>query len=128
MKRKITLRGLNHIVLKSKQPVLRSKHLLVKSIIKETETRFGVNFKEVAIMENHIHFLMKAPSRVAFANALRFLAGQIALKVRKGKLWIKRAWSRVVEARRDYLHTRKYIQMNPVKAGIFCEVDFWPRP
>lgn len=121
--RLICVRGANHVIMKSRLPILRARHPLIKFLTQETETRFQVQIKASAIMENHCHFLIKTPSRQAFANALRFLAGQIALKLGRGKLWMQRVWSRVVRAGRDYLLVSKYIEFNPVKAGIFCEID-----
>jgi len=77
-------------------------------------------------MENNIHFLLQTPNRTLFANAMRFLAGQIALKIQRGKLWLKRMWSRVVSWGRDYGGVKRYVEANPVKAGIFSEgVDLW---
>ena len=88
--RVIGIREANHVILKARLPILRRNHLIIRKLIRETQTRFGIRIHALAIMENHIHFLLRTPSRTAFANALRFLAGQIALKIGRGRLWLRR--------------------------------------
>lgn len=134
--RPISLSSANHVIFKSSIPVLRRHHLLIKQLVVETQKRFFVSIYSMAIMENHCHFLISTNCRTQFANAMRFLAGQIALKISRKKVasrknpadrafWITRMWSRIVRRGRDFLNTKRYISQNPLKAGIFDEVDFF---
>ena len=92
-----TRRGANHVVLKSRTPILRRHRAVVLRSIRETQDRFGVLLHAFSIMENHIHLVIRASSREQFANALRMLAGTIARRIQKsGRFWLARAWSRVV--------------------------------
>ena len=113
----------NHVVFKARLPILRLHHLLVRQVIREAQTRYGIRIQALAIMENHLHFVILVPSRTAFSDAMRFLAGQIALRVGRGKLWLERAWSRLVRWGRDYRGVLKHVQSNPIRAGVFDEVD-----
>jgi REP element-mobilizing transposase RayT len=116
--RAIGMRAPNHVVMKAKEATLRLHSIQVKKIIHETQHRYAIRIHALAIMSNHIHFLLIAQDRESFSNALRFIAGQIARKISTGKFWLKRCWSRVVKWGRDFAGVKSYIEMNPVKAGI----------
>lgn len=107
--------------MKAVSPVLRLHHELVKSTVRDTQQRYGVKLYALAIMEDHIHFLIQVHSRKAFANSMKFLASRIALKVGMGSLWAKRCWSRLVRWGKDFLGVRGYVELNPMKAGIWDE-------
>lgn len=119
--RVIGIRETNHVVMKAITPLLRLHHELVKDVIRETQQRYGVKLYALAIMEDHVHFLIQVPSRKAFADSMRFLASQIALKMGMGRLWMKRCWSRLVRWGWDFLGVRRYIEANPMKAGFWDE-------
>lgn len=131
--RPISIRGFNHVVLKSRYYVLRRNHALVKQIIRETQLRFGMRIRALSIMENHIHVLMNAPTREAFGNAMRFLCGMIGRKLcLKMKLkprgdgptfFSQRIWSRVIRGWLDQECAELYVWRNAIKAGIFTELD-----
>lgn len=126
--RPISTRQWMHVVFKSHRPVLRMNHVLVRKVFQEMQIRFGVRLKSIAIMENHIHVLIRVPSRDSFANAMRFFAGALALKIGGGKLWSQRLWSRLVRFGKDLVNTDRYIDLNPDRAGILSEIDIsWIR-
>ena len=116
--RPVSLREFNHIVVKSKLPVLRLNYRLIQSVLIETRRRFGIRLRAFAIMEDHVHLVVKVDSRKQWADSLRFFTGQVALRLKRGKIWAQRAWSRVVKAGRDYCGAVRYVWSNPFKAGI----------
>ena len=71
--RPISLRGANHIVLKAKRPTLRRQQVVIRRLIRENQERFGVKLRALAIMDDHVHLVVKVSSRKQFADALRFL-------------------------------------------------------
>ena len=119
VRRPISLKEYNHLILKARLPILRRQHALVHSILMETQRRFGVRIRAFSLMPTHIHLVVKVESRTQWANALRFFAGQLALKLGRGKLWVERAWSRIVRSGRDYAGVLQYICENSTRAGIF---------
>lgn len=121
--RTISTRAYNHVVLKSQKPILRKNSALIKRTIADAQNRFGFRLKSFSIMPDHVHLLIQVRSRESFANSLRFLAGQIALKIGKGKLWRQRLWSRAVTRGRDFLTTLTYVSRNALKAGLFNDSD-----
>lgn len=121
--RAISTRHFNHVVLKARKPTLRRHAPLVRSLIRETQLRFGIKLRALAVMPDHVHLIVQVGTREQFQNALRFLAGMIALKIARGKLWMKRAWSRVVRSGRDQWNAEMYVWRNPLRAQIFSEWD-----
>lgn len=126
--RALSTRHALHVILKARTPILRKHHATIKTIIEDTQVRFGdkglgLKIKALAIQPDHIHLVLKTPSRQAFADSLRYLAGTIALRIAKGKLWRQRVWSRVVKTGRDLDGVLAYVCRNPVKAGVFSIQD-----
>lgn len=121
--RAVSTRSPNHVTLSARVPVLRRHHVMIKQSIREAQLKTGVMLRSCAIMERHLHLLIEAPTRAAFANFLRIAAGTIALRAVRGRLWLERAWSRVVRWGRDYVGVINYIEANPVKAGCFDDID-----
>lgn len=119
--RAISLRGANHIVLKTNRHVLRKNVAKIRILIHETQTRFGIKIRALSLMSNHIHLIVKVSNRKQFADALRFLAGQIALKVAQSKLWTTRIWSRPLKFGKDMVTAELYVWKNAIKAGCFDE-------
>ena len=122
-------RGENHVILKSRAPLLRRHRGIVLRSIRETQDRFGIRLRALAVMENHIHLVVRVSSRQQFANALRMLAGTIARRIaKKGRFWLQRAWSRVLTPGRDLDIATRYVLSNPLKAGLNSLFDtFWLR-
>ena len=116
--RAISLRGANHIVMKSARPGLRRHQPVIRALIRQTQDRFGVKLRALAVMGDHVHLVMKVDSRKQFADALRFLAGGIARKISAVKIWAKRAWSRPIKVARDLQTVETYVARNSIKAGI----------
>ncbi|MBI2606014.1 MAG: transposase [Deltaproteobacteria bacterium] len=121
--RPISTRHYNHVVLKARVPILRRHAPAVRGLVRETQDRFGIRLRALAVMPDHVHLIVQVGSRTQFQNALRFLAGMTALKIAHGKLWLKRAWSRVVRSGRDQWNAEMYVWRNTLKAGIFSEWD-----
>ena len=122
-----TKRGENHVILKSRLPVLRKHRSVVMKSIRETQDRFQIRLRALAVMETHIHLIVRVSDRKQFANALRMLAGTIARRIaKKGKFWLQRSWSRIVKPGRDLNTATLYVACNPLKAGIDSFSDtFW---
>ena len=121
--RPISLRGANHIVLKSMRPVLRRHQPVIRGLIREAQNRFGVKLRALAVMDDHVHLVVKVASRKQFADALRFLAGAIAQRISTAKVWTKRAWSRPIKVVRDLQTVESYVARNSIKAGVYTTGD-----
>ena len=121
--RSVSVREFNHVILKSRLPILRRNRKLIRELLKDTQERFGIKLKSLAIMEDHIHLVTAVSNRKAFADAFRFFAGMIAIKLKRGKIWRQRIWSRIVKYGRDLDTAVCYVARNSVKAGCYDSAD-----
>jgi REP element-mobilizing transposase RayT len=118
-----------HIVLKSKRArgawsLLHRKHRgKITSMIYVYAERFKVHVYRAAIVDNHLHLLVKADEKKQLSDFLRVLAGRVAVTVsgaRKhvkkiGKFWDYLCWSRLVNWGRDFFNTRAYVVANELE-------------
>lgn len=116
--RPVATREFNHLIVKSRLPILRLNHLLIQAVLMKTQRRFGIQLRAFAVMPDHVHLIVKVSSRKQWADALRFFSGQVALRLGRGRIWAERAWSRVVKSGRDYSGAVQYVARNPFKARI----------
>ena len=121
--RAISLRGANHVVLKTNRHLLRKNTLQVRSLIRETQDRFGIKIRALSLMSNHLHLVVKVSNRKQLADSLRFLAGMIALKITTTKLWTARAWSRPLKWGKEMNIAELYVWKNAIKARCFSDID-----
>lgn len=126
VRRVISTREFNHVILKSRVPILRGNHFLIHQVLQEAQKRYNIKLKTFSIMTNHIHLVIQVGSRTDFANAMRYFAGMIARKLAPvlksltgaTKLWVQRVWSRIVKMGRDLTGVVRYVFNNPFRAGI----------
>lgn len=98
-------------------------------------TRAGVRVYRWANAGNHLHFLVKAPSREALTTYLRMLGGLLARLVtgaRKGrpvgKFWAALTYSRVVGFGREFTRVKDYLAKNTLEALGFDRQKFGAIP
>ena len=103
-----------HIVISSEQRVLRKHSRLVRRIIQKAATKWGVNIYEMSIMPDHIHLLVRVPSRLAYRFFIQWVTGAIAL-ILKIK-WKYRPFTRVVAWGLGYRRAKNYVKMNELEA------------
>lgn len=83
----------------------------------------GVLVHAFVLMDNHVHLLLTAPDAGALSTAMR-LVGQCYVQYfnarhgRCGALWQGRFKSCLVDSDRYVLTVCRYIELNPVRAGI----------
>ncbi len=93
---------------------------------RQIAARHGVNIYRYSNVGNHLHLLVKTPTRTAFQRFLRELAGVIATLVTgaiKGspkKFWDGLAYTRIVTWGRDLRNLEQYFIKNIFEAaGLF---------
>ena len=81
-------------------------------------------------MPNHVHLLFKvfAVPMSQLLGAWKGFTAKQANKVlgRRGKLWQDGYWDTFMRDEEHERRTRKYIEANPVKAGLVSDVKAWP--
>lgn len=94
--------------------------------LKESATRLQVAVHSYVLMPNHVHLLLTplegaALSQLMQATGRRYVRWFNDRHRRTGALWEGRFFSSVVEAERYLLACYRYIEMNPVRAGLVAE-------
>jgi putative transposase len=119
-----------HLVLRSRRAQgihsLRNNRtgVLVNGLVYRYAQRWGIKIYEYSNNFNHLHIVLKAPSRKAFQKYLRTISGVIARVVlgakrgeAQGKFWDGLAFTRITEWGRDLKHVALYVMQNILEAA-----------
>jgi putative transposase len=84
---------------------------------------YGVNVHAYCLMTNHIHFLVTPTSESAISNTMKVVGSRYAHYIncrykRTGTLWEGRHRSSLVQSEKYLLTCSRYIELNPVRAGM----------
>jgi putative transposase len=101
------------------------------SSLRELSAKFECTVHAYCLMTNHTHLLLTPPSPEALTGMMREL-GQRYVRyfnhryLRTGTLWEGRFRSCVAETARYVIACYRYIELNPVRAGIANQPDSYP--
>lgn len=125
----------HHVILRgnNRQAIFFSdldrQHLL--AIMAEVATLYGVSMHAYVLMDNHFHLLVTPPtgdalSRMMQALGRRYVGWFNARHHRTGTLWEGRYRAGLIEGERHLLACMRYIELNPVRAGLCTQPQDWP--
>ena len=82
-----------------------------------------IDLHAYALMSNHVHLLLSAPSKEALSRLFqsvgrRYVQHFNKRHARSGTLWEDRFKSSLINSERYLLEVYRYIELNPVRAGI----------
>ena len=103
-----------HLVMKASSSVKFRKNRLVKSEIELAAKKWGVRVYRLALELDHIHILIRIPSRLAYRFFIQRISGAIALKL--NMRWLMRPFTRIVGWGREFKRVSNYIEMNELEA------------
>ncbi len=89
----------------------------------EGATKFGVEIHAWVFMTNHVHLLLTPATEMAVSNLMQYL-GRLYVRYfnfqyqRTGTLYEGRFKSSIVQTRKYLLACQRYIELNPVRAGM----------
>lgn len=115
----VTQRGINHgAVFIDNHDRAQYRHLLAQALAES-----GVDLHAYALMGNHVHLLLTAPVVGALSTTMRsvgqsYTVGFNRRHDRSGPLWQGRFKSCLVDTERYVLMVCRYIDLNPVRAGL----------
>jgi putative transposase len=94
----------------------------------EASKRYGVSMHAYCLMTNHIHLLATPKVKESISSAMRAVGSRYAQYVnrkyrRTGTLWEGRHRASLVQAERYMLSCYRYVERNPVRAGIVSRPD-----
>lgn len=120
-----------HLVMRSRLAVgeksmLRSQNRrLLEGIVRNAGKLFSVKIERYVNVGNHLHILIKAPTKLSQSNFLRTISGRIVrhiMKVEKGKpgrfekFWDSKPFTRLVSWGRAYRAVTHYLSLNSLEA------------
>lgn len=95
---------------------------------RQLTSRYRVDVHAYCLMTNHIHFLVTPETDTAISNTMRVVGSRYAQYInhryrRTGTLWEGRHRSSLIQAERYLLTCYRYIELNPVRAGVVERPD-----
>jgi putative transposase len=98
-------------------------YLLYLTLVRHSARKFGCSVHAYCLMTNHVHLLVTPSSEGSCAGMMHGIAQRYAHYFnasgqRSGTLWEGRFRSCLVESDRYVLACYRYIELNPVRAGI----------
>jgi putative transposase len=92
---------------------------------------YQVAIHAYVLMDNHLHLLLTpstadALSRMMQSLGRRYVGWFNARHQRSGTLWEGRFRAGLIDGERHLLACMRYIELNPVRAGLCAEPDQWP--
>jgi putative transposase len=124
----------HHVILRgnNRQAIFYSdldrEHLL--ATLAEAASQYGVAVHAYVLMDNHLHLLLTPPSADALSRMMQSLGRRYvgwfnARHQRSGTLWEGRFRAGLIEGERHLLACMRYIELNPVRAGLCVEATEW---
>lgn len=91
--------------------------------IREFKAVCGITVHAYCLMTNHVHLLLEPETTTGLGDFMKRLAGRQTRyfnkqEVRRGTLWEGRYKSSVVDAENYFYACVRYIELNPVRAGM----------
>jgi len=125
----------HHVILRgnNRQAIFFSdldrQHLL--ATLADVATQYRVAVHAYVLMDNHLHLLMTPPAAEALSRMMQSLGRRYvgwfnARHQRSGTLWEGRFRAGLIEGERHLLACMRYIELNPVRAGLCSEPAQWP--
>lgn len=101
------------------------------AVLAEAATQYRVAIHAFVLMDNHVHLLLSPEnaeglSRMMQAVGRRYVGWFNARHQRSGTLWEGRFRAGLIEGERHLLACMRYIELNPVRAGLCADAAQWP--
>jgi putative transposase len=101
----------------------RSDHELYLGLLDEFRRKYGCAIHAFVLMTNHVHLLLTPREEGSASELMRrlgmtFVSAMNRRYGRTGSGWEGRFWSSVVDSSSYLLACHRYIELNPVRAGL----------
>lgn len=101
------------------------------STLGEAASQYRVAVHAYVLMDNHLHLLLTPPTADALSRMMQSLGRRYvgwfnARHQRSGTLWEGRFRAGLIEGERHLLACMRYIELNPVRAGLCAQAEQWP--
>jgi putative transposase len=91
--------------------------------------RFTIH--DFVVMPDHVHILITLPGELTVEKAVQFIKGGFSFRAKKelgfmGEVWQKGFSEVGVREKSNFLEHRRYIEQNPLKAGLAASPEEYP--
>lgn len=106
-----------------------TKEILI-TVIHQAAKKFLFTIDNFCIMENHFHIIIKPSDGENLSKIMQWILGVFAIRYNRknsltGHVWGDRFFSRIIETIEALAETFKYIDENPIKAGLVKRARDW---
>jgi putative transposase len=103
---------------------------MLLTVLIEAKVKYRFTLFNFCILSNHFHLLIKPENGVSLSKIMQWIKTMSAKRWNKvhgvtGHLWGKRFWSQIVRGDNGFVVVCKYIDDNPVKAGLVKKAEDW---
>jgi putative transposase len=102
-------------------------------LLARAKARYPVKVYALCLMPNHFHAVMQPVCEGALSAYLQWVLGRYACDLRsrtqtvgQGHIFQRRFWSDPIQDERHFLSVLRYIEANPVRAGLVDRAESWP--
>lgn len=101
------------------------------SLLGEAARRASCAVHAYVLMTNHVHLLVTPTDASAAGRMMHRVAGMYAYRfnsryTRSGTLWESRFWSCLIDSERHLVACSRYLELNPVRAGMVTHPRQYP--
>lgn len=101
-------------------------------LLREARDRFEVQLFAFCLMPNHFHLIVGVADLDAISSYMLFVQREHACDLRArartrgcGHVFQRRYWSKVIEGDGHLLTAMRYVEANPVRAGLVEQAQHW---
>lgn len=110
---------------------VRGDHVLYLGLLREHAAETGCAVHAYVLMPNHVHLLVTPPERDSISELLsrvnqRYVQSLNRHHGRCGTAWQGRFHASVVDSRSYFMTCQRYIELNPVRAGLARRAEEYP--
>ena len=92
-------------------------------VIQRARKRYHFRIENFCIMGNHYHLMIRPGPRESLSRIMQWIMSVFAMTYNRihgysGHVWGERFFSKIIGEFRDFLETYRYIDRNPVDAGL----------
>lgn len=101
-------------------------------LLREAREEFGVRLLAYCLMPNHFHLIARVEDLDAISSYMHFVQREHACDLRArartrglGHVFQRRYWSKVIEGDGHLLTAMRYVEANPIRAGLVEQAQAW---